>query len=171
MAAHQAPPSLGFSRQGHWSVSCYFLLQCMKVKSESEVTQLCTTLSNSMDCSLPSSSVHGIFQARVLEWGAIAFSDQPILSPFKIWFSLLFLWVIYLLNTSSARAVRSCLPKLSGAHSALRSCSHYQGTGCPCSESIDLSVPPPHPSSCQPIGISLFLQANFLSLRFLPNAL
>ena len=44
----------------------------MKVKSESEVTQLCLTLSDPMDCSLPGSSVHGIFQARVLEWGAIA---------------------------------------------------------------------------------------------------
>ena len=47
----------------------------MKVKSESEVAQLCLTLSNPMDCSLTGSSVHGIFQARVLEWGAIAFSD------------------------------------------------------------------------------------------------
>ena len=47
----------------------------MKVKSESEVAQLCLTLSDPMDCSLPGSSVHGIFQARVLEWGAIAFSD------------------------------------------------------------------------------------------------
>ena len=56
-------------------VGCHFLLQCMKVKSESEVTQLCPTLSNLMDCSLPGSSVHGIFQARVLEWGAIAFSE------------------------------------------------------------------------------------------------
>ena len=55
-------------------VGCHFLLQCMKVKSESEVTQLCPTLSNPMDCSLPGSSAHGIFQARVLEWGAIAFS-------------------------------------------------------------------------------------------------
>ena len=52
----------------------HFLLQCMKVKSESEVTQSCPTLSDPMDCSLPGSSVHGIFQARVLEWGAIAFS-------------------------------------------------------------------------------------------------
>ena len=73
--AHQAPPSLGFSRQEHWS-GCHFLLQCMKVKSESEVAQSCQTLSNPMDCSLPGSSVHGIFQARVLEWGAIAFSSQ-----------------------------------------------------------------------------------------------
>ena len=48
----------------------------MKVKSESEVAQLCPTLSNPMDCSLPGSSVHGIFQARVLEWGAIAFSKN-----------------------------------------------------------------------------------------------
>ena len=55
-------------------VGCHFLLQCMKVKTESEVTQLCPTLSDPMDCSLPGSSFHGIFQARVLEWGAIAFS-------------------------------------------------------------------------------------------------
>ena len=55
-------------------VGCHFLLQCMKVKSESEVAQSCPTPSDPMDCSLPGSSVHGIFQARVLEWGAIAFS-------------------------------------------------------------------------------------------------
>ena len=57
-------------------VGCHFLLQCTKVKSESEVTQSCLTLSDPMDWSLPSSSVHGIFQARVLEWGAIAFSED-----------------------------------------------------------------------------------------------
>ena len=56
-------------------VGCHFLLQCMKVKSEREVAQSCPTLSDPMDCSPPGSSVHGIFQARVLEWGAIAFSD------------------------------------------------------------------------------------------------
>ena len=56
-------------------VGCHFLLQCMKVKSESEVAQSCPTLSDPiMDCSLPGSSIHGSFQARVLEWGAIAFS-------------------------------------------------------------------------------------------------
>ena len=55
-------------------VGCHFLLQCMKVKSESEVTQSCLTLCDPMDYSLPGSSIHGIFQARVLEWGAIAFS-------------------------------------------------------------------------------------------------
>ena len=59
-AAHQAPPSLGFSRQAHWS-GLLFLLQCMKVKSESEVTQCCPILCDPMDCSLPGSSVHGIF--------------------------------------------------------------------------------------------------------------
>ena len=55
-------------------VGCHFLLQCMKVKSESEVTRSCPTLRNPMDCSPPGFSVHGIFQARVMEWGAIAFS-------------------------------------------------------------------------------------------------
>ena len=57
-------------------VGCHFLLQCMKVKSESEVAQSCPTLCNPMDCSLPGASVHGIFQARVLESAAIAFFDQ-----------------------------------------------------------------------------------------------
>jgi len=55
-------------------VGCHFLLQCMKVKSEREVAQSCPTLSDPMDCSLPGSSVHGIFHAKVLEWGAIALS-------------------------------------------------------------------------------------------------
>ena len=58
-------------------VGCNFLLQCMKVKSESEVAQSCPTPSDPMDCSLPGSSIPGIFQARVLEWGAIAFFDLP----------------------------------------------------------------------------------------------
>ena len=73
MAAHQAPPSLGFSRQEHWSgLPCPSPMH--EVKSESEVAQSCPTVSDPMDCSPPGSSVHGIFQARVLEWGAIAFS-------------------------------------------------------------------------------------------------
>ena len=55
-------------------VGCHFLLQCMKAEHESEIAQSCPTLSNPMDCSPPGSSVHGIFQARVLEWVAIAFS-------------------------------------------------------------------------------------------------
>ena len=57
-------------------VGCHFLLQFVKVKSESEVAQSCLTLSDPMDCSLPGSSIHGIFQARVLEWGAIALSEN-----------------------------------------------------------------------------------------------
>ena len=57
-------------------VGRHFLLQCMKVERESEVAQSCPTLSDPMDCSLPGSSIRGIFQARVLEWGAIAFSHN-----------------------------------------------------------------------------------------------
>ena len=55
-------------------VGCHFLLQCIKVKCESEDAQLYLTLSDPMDCNLPESSIHGILQGRVLEWGAIAFS-------------------------------------------------------------------------------------------------
>ena len=65
-------------------VDCHFLLQCMKVKSESEVTQSCPTLRNPMDCSPSGSSVHGTFQARVLEWGAIAFSSSPLHRPLNL---------------------------------------------------------------------------------------
>ena len=72
-AAHQAPPSLGFSRQEHWS-GLPFPSPVHKVKSEREVAQKCPTRCDPMDCSPPGSSIHGIFQARVLEWGAIAFS-------------------------------------------------------------------------------------------------
>ena len=81
-AAYQASPSMGFSRQEHWS-GCNFLLQCMKVESESEVAQSCLTLSYPMDCSLPGSSIHGIFQRTVLEWGAIAFSHWDITQSLK----------------------------------------------------------------------------------------
>ena len=55
-------------------VGCHFLLQCMKVKSENEVAQSCPTLSDPMDCSLPGATIHGVFQAEVLEWGAISCS-------------------------------------------------------------------------------------------------
>ena len=57
-------------------MGCHFLLQCMKAKSESEDAQLYPTPSDSMDCSPPGSSIHGIFQARVLEWVVIAFSEK-----------------------------------------------------------------------------------------------
>ena len=79
MAAYQAPPSLGLTRQEHWSW-LLFPSPSVKVKSESEVAQLCPTLSDPMDHSLPGPSVHGIFQARVLEWGAIAFSEYVLSS-------------------------------------------------------------------------------------------
>ena len=74
-------------------MGCHFLLQCVKVKSEREVTQSCPTLSDLVDCSLPGFSIHRIFQARVLEWGAIAFSVNfpytciflfQIFYPFKL---------------------------------------------------------------------------------------
>ena len=59
-------------------MGCHFLLQCMKMGSESEVAQSCLTLSDHMDCSLPGSSDREIFQARVLEWGAIGLSEQTL---------------------------------------------------------------------------------------------
>ena len=84
MAAHQAPPSLGFSRQEHWGG---LPLPSPMHESESEVSQSCLTLSDPMDCSLPGSSVHGIFQARILEWGAIIDSilkSRAITLPTKV---------------------------------------------------------------------------------------
>ena len=76
-AAHQAPLSLGFSRQEHWSGLPF---PSPMHESDSEVAQSCPTLSDPMDCSLAGSSVHGIFQARTLEWVAIAFFEQSITS-------------------------------------------------------------------------------------------
>ena len=90
-------------------VGCHFLLQCMKVKSKSEVAQSRPTLSDPMDCSLPGSSLPGILQARVLEWGAIAFSTllyfywgkkihisgpeqfKPMMSKGQLYFAILFI--------------------------------------------------------------------------------
>ena len=66
-------------------VGCHFRLQCMKVKSERKVAQSCPTLSDPVDCSLPGSSVHGIFQARVQEWGATAFSVPSLGIMASIW--------------------------------------------------------------------------------------
>ena len=79
-------------------LGCHFLLQCMKVKSESEVAQSCPTLCNPIDCSPPGSSVQGILQARVLEWGAIAFSghhseSQPKIPSCSSEFSELPTWI------------------------------------------------------------------------------
>ena len=72
-------------------VGCHFLLQCMKVKSESEVTQSCPTLSHPMDCSPPGSSAHGIFQARVLEWVATAFSKYVLQRYYHVKFNFAYM--------------------------------------------------------------------------------
>ena len=85
-------------------VGCHFLLQCMKVKSESEFAQSCPTLSDPMDCSLPGSSVHGIFQARVLEWGAITFSAA--------WFLLVPKYSVTQEQRTCVWEVTKCLPFL-----------------------------------------------------------
>ena len=87
-------------------VGCHFLFQCMKVKSESEVAQSCLTFSNPMDCSLPGFSIHGILQARTLEWVAISFSNitcyidqflhfHMLTQPFIPWINLT--WSLYIL--------------------------------------------------------------------------
>ena len=74
----------------------------MKVKSESEIAQSCLTLSDPMDCSLPGSSIHGIFQATVLEWGAIAFSNEYCYSIiFGVWSP--FTWKLFIASLPSAK--------------------------------------------------------------------
>ena len=105
-------------------MGCHFLLQCMKVKRESEVAQSCPTLNDLMDCSLPGSSVHGIFQARVLEWGAIP--PTPSLSLSSLAKYLFFNWRI----------------------TALQCC-----TGFCLTTSISLPEPPSHPAST-PLSVS-----------------
>ena len=99
-------------------VRCHFLLHCMKVKHESEVAQSCLTLSNPMDCSLPGSSVHGILQARVLEWVAIAFSEitnyitlkkeKKILVSLLAWIVRLFLWKAIVWDSFSPNQFPEC---------------------------------------------------------------
>ena len=112
-------------------VGCHCLLQCMKVKRGSEAAQSCPTLSDPMDCSLPDSSVHGILQARTLEWGAIAFSGSqawaPSLPPSSLSGSLRsYPVVIYLLfycwsDDSKIRIGSSCLKPF---QSLIHSVSH-----------------------------------------------
>ena len=95
-------------------VGCHFLLQCMKVKSESEVAQSYPLLSNPMDCSLPGSSIHGIFQARALEWGAIS-SSRPSLNisvsspPVPPFFSSRS-WIIFTIITLGSKRRRQWHP-------------------------------------------------------------
>ena len=101
-------------------VGRHFLLQCMKVKSESEVTQSCLTLSDPVDCSLPGSSVHGIFQARALEWGAIAFSKRTVCSLLKasrypsMWYMHLPVPGHHRLHTDQNCAVHTSEPRCNG---------------------------------------------------------
>ena len=87
-------PVLWDSPGKNTGVGCHFLLQCMKVKSESEVAQSCPTLSDPMDCSLPGSFIHGIFQARVLEWVAIAFSKKKFLNNLHSDSSIIYMCLI-----------------------------------------------------------------------------
>ena len=98
--------SLGKNTRVGW----HFLLQCIKVKSESEVTQPCVTLGDPMNCSLWEPSVHGIFQARVLEWDAIAFSEEVS----KDYLDLQFNHLYYTANSSphTLLAAFQCLPHL-----------------------------------------------------------
>ena len=114
MAAHQPPPSLGFSRQERWSGLPF---PSPMHESECEVAQLCPTLSDPMDCSLPSSSIHGIFQARVLEWGAIAFSDLSSMTPQNIHVSL----VVFSIQRSSTAVRQKFQPSLLCMYFLLRS--------------------------------------------------
>ena len=91
-------------------VGCHFLLRCMKVKSESEVPQLCPTLGDPTDCSLLGSSVHGIFQARVLEWGTIAFSawQNKVLNKYEN-FELLRNWLHFGINSVNPASLSYCI--------------------------------------------------------------
>ena len=110
MAAHQAPPSLEFSKQEYWSGLPF---PSPMHESESEVAQSCP-ISDPMDCSLPGPSIHGIFQARVLEWGAIAFSE--ILTSY--------LFYIIVCQSQSSNLFLSSLP----SGSAVKNLSAVQET-------------------------------------------
>ena len=107
-------------------VGCHFLLQCVQVKSESEVTQPCLTLSDPMDCSPPGSSIHGTFQASVLEWGAIAFSIASVWDECNC--SLVWMFFFYCPSlglewklTFSSPAVTAEFSKFAGILSAVNS--------------------------------------------------
>ena len=114
MAAHQAPLSLGFCRQEHWSGLPF---PSPVRESESEVTQSCLTLSDPMDCSLPGSSAHGIFQARVLEWGAIAFSvkkaEHRRIHAFELWCWRILLRVLWAVRRSNQSILKEISPECS----------------------------------------------------------
>ena len=125
----------------HWDspgkntgVGCHFLLQCMKVKRESEVAQSCPTLRDPMDCSLPGSSVHGIFQARVGEWGAIAFSRHSALQRVIITVVVMVVaqpqaWLFLLPGRGGACAPQPGWHHAEDLHLAVRPCP---ASGCSC---------------------------------------
>ena len=113
-------------------VGCHFLLQCMKMISESEATQSCRTLHDTMDCSLPGSSIYGIFQARVLEWGSIAFS----IIPCSICQSVQSLSRVSLRPHESQHARPPCPSPTPGVHSDSRPSSQW------CHPAISSSVIP-----------------------------
>ena len=97
-------------------VGCHFLLQCVKVKSESEVIQSCPTLCDTMDCSPPGSSVHGIFQARVLEWGAPSLKQELLCSPVYMDHHVITLvrergWKVFLTLILAPLAPSPCSPR------------------------------------------------------------
>ena len=122
-------------------VGCHFLLQCMKVKSESEVPQSSPTLCDPMDRSLLGSSIHGIFQARVLEWGAIAFSDAKGLgfsNPYFLCCAQSFQLCLTLCHSTD------CSPPGSSAHGFSR---QEYWSGLPCPPSGDLPNPGTEPVS------------------------
>ena len=102
-------------------MGCHFLLQCMKVKSESEVAQSCPTLSDPMDCSLPGSSVHGILQARVLEWGAIAFSEFRYYMLHNIVFYLELFFICNPSVTHGLYGISHSITMARGNHKVIRS--------------------------------------------------
>ena len=110
-------------------MGCHFLLQCMKVKSESEVAQSCPILSDPMDCSLPGSSVHGIFQARVLESGAIAFSGKTVRQI--LYFSLLYLITKVIQRKGTSNFLIDIIEKSYLHIFGEVRCGSSSGLGCP----------------------------------------
>ena len=159
------PPCLGFSRQEHCS-GLPFPSQCMKVKRESETTQSCLTVSDPMDCSLLGSSVHGIFQARVLEWGAIAFSQFKM--KLLIFFSKLALptVILQLMATSSFRLLR-IKPCESYIQFIRTSCQFYlqnMPRVCPLLTSSTASIAPWSQPFCASVGSLLTFPLLYLPL-------
>ena len=138
-------------------VGCHFLLQCRKVKSESEVAQSCPTLSDPMNYSLPGSTVHGIFLARVLEWGAIAFSEGHNNR-------LLYFFEELSLVPFSCSVVRLFATPWSGAHQASLSITNFWSPPKPMS--IKSVMPSNHLILCRPL---LLLPSIFPSIRVFSN--